>query len=456
MNLHRTFAFVLTIAALLLLVACQPIQPVASDAGSSSMPADAPQATTIVLPDGTKCAWAGTGATLAFDGKRVNYTCSESAETIIALLGDPTPGDIGVWSVEQATIKHGSDGFTLESSATVTFLAATLDLSDGATCAFAGTGATMAFDGQRLNYTCGEPGDAIVGIIGDLIAGEAGVISAEKVVIDRSGSEPTIKESNQVAINQLNGAALADAAGTTEGTTAMTDNELIGVVWQWQSTQMNDDTTFTPDDPAKYTLTFLPDNKVQMQADCNKGGGLYQLAGNQLTLGPIATTLMACLPDSLDSTFSQQLNAVASYLMDNGNLVLELKMDSGSMTFAPAASAGTGSDSANTATTDATLSGAVSYLQRIALLPGAVIEVQLQDSTGAIVASQTLTTTGENVPIGFTLAYDPAQIDEQGAYALVATIALNGEVRWTNAEPVAVLTNGAPTNDVEILVQPKR
>jgi len=29
---------------------------------------------------------------------------------------------------------------------------------------------------------------------------------------------------------------------------------------------MNDDTTFTPDEPAKYTLTFLPDNKVQMQA----------------------------------------------------------------------------------------------------------------------------------------------------------------------------------------------
>lgn len=451
MNRQRTFACGLTTVALLLLVACQPIQPVASEAGGSSAPTAAPQATTLVLPDGTACAWAGEGATLAFDGKRVNYTCSESTEAIIALLGDPTPSDSGVWSVEQATIKHGSDGFTLESSATVTFRAATLDLADGATCAFAGTGATMAFDGKRLNYTCGEPADELVGIIGDLSAGEAGLISAEKVVIDRSGSEPSIKESSQVAINQINGAALE-----TEGTTAMSDNELIGVVWQWQSTQMNDDTTFTPDDPAKYTLTFLPDNKVQMQADCNKGGGLYQLAGNQLTLGPIATTLMACPSGSLDSTFSQQINEVASYLMDNGNLVLELKMDSGSMTFAPAPSTGTGSDSANTVTTDATLTGTVSYLQRIALQPGAVIEVQLQDSTGAVVASQTLTTTGENVPIGFTLAYDPTQLDEQGAYALVATIALNGEVRWTNAEPVAVLTNGAPTNAVEILVQPKR
>lgn len=454
MHRHQKFAFIVTTFALLWLAACQPIQPVTPGESGSNAPTGAAQAATLVLPDGATCAWTGEGATLAFDGKRVNYTCSESDDTIIALLGDPAPGAIGVWSVEKATIKHGSAGFTLDNSETVTFLAATLDLADGATCAFAGMGATMAFHGKRLNYTCGEPGDEIVGIIGELALGEAGVISAEKVLIDRSGSEPIVKESSQVAVSQINGAALEGAAGATEGTAAMTANELIGVVWQWQATQMSDDTTFTPDDPAKYTLTFLPDNKVQMQADCNKGGGPYQLDGNQLTLGPIATTLMACPSGSLDSTFGQQLGEVGSYLMDNGNLVLVLKMDSGTMTFAPAPASGA-SDSA-TATTDATLTGTVSYRQRVALLPGAVVEVQLQDSTGAVVASQAITTSGENVPIPFTLAYDPAQLDEQGAYGLVATITLKGEVRWTNTEPVAVLTNGAGRRAVEIIVQPKR
>lgn len=453
MHHQRLIIFIVIAFPLLLLAACQPIQPVAPTGAGSGAPPGTTAAAALVLPDGTTCAWAGAGATLAFDGKRVNYTCSESAEMIIALLGDPMPAESGVWSVEKATITHDSNGFTLDSSETVTFLAATLDLADDATCTFAGMGATLAFDGKRLTYTCGEPGDTITGIIGDLTAGEAGVITAEKVLIDRSGSEPSIKERNQVAVQQINGAAVAEATGTTEGTATMTDNELIGVVWQWQSTQMNDDTTFTPDDPAKYTLTFLLDNKVQVQADCNKGRGLYKLDGNQLTLGPIATTLMACPSGSLDSTFGQQINEVGSYLMDNGKLVLELKMDSGTMTFAPAS---TSASNASVTTTTATITGTVSYLQRLALLPGAIIEIQLQDSTGGVIASHTMTTTGENVPIGFTLTYDPAQIDAQGTYGLVAAISLNGEVRWINADPVAVLTNGAPTNAVEIMVQPKR
>ncbi len=54
----------------------------------------------------------------------------------------------------------------------------------------------------------------------------------------------------------------------------------------------------------------------------------------------------------------------------------------------------------------ATLTGSVTYLQRIALLPDAVIDVQLQDVSKAdvaanVIASQTNTTTGENVPIPF-------------------------------------------------------
>src|SRR5262249_47534163 len=45
-------------------------------AGPSPSPTPAPnQATSIQLPDGTTCQWAGNGAQPSFNGQRVNYNC---------------------------------------------------------------------------------------------------------------------------------------------------------------------------------------------------------------------------------------------------------------------------------------------------------------------------------------------------------------------------------------------
>ncbi len=67
---------------------------------------------------------------------------------------------------------------------------------------------------------------------------------------------------------------------------------------------------------------------------------------------------------------------------------------------------------------------------------------------------QTITTTGENVPIPFTLSYDPAQIDERFTYALSVRITLDGQLQWINTESYPVLTRGAPMTGVENVVQP--
>jgi len=250
-----------------------------------------------------------------------------------------------------------------------------------------------------------------------------------------------------------------DTSTAAEAQTA--PRELTGVVWQWQQTGMNDDSVTTPADPATYTLEFLPSGRLQVQADCNGGSSSYTLDGTQLTIGSIALTRMACPADSLDTVFLQQLGEVGSYLMDTGNLVLELKLDSGSMVFAPAAAATseeTPVESSPAPTATATLTGTIMYLQRVALPAGAVIDVQLQDVSkmdvaATVVASQTITTGGENVPIAFSLAYDPAQIDELFTYALSARITIDGQLRWINTERYAVLTNGAPTSGVEVMVQ---
>ena len=104
------------------------------------------------------------------------------------------------------------------------------------------------------------------------------------------------------------------------------------------------------------------------------------------------------------------------------------------------------------------LSGTVSYLQRIALPPDAVVEVSLQDVSKAdapaeVISTQTIETQGAQVPIPYTLEYDPSQIVERNSYAVRATITEGGKLTWTSTKRYPVLTRGAPTDNVEIIVE---
>lgn len=113
-------------------------------------------------------------------------------------------------------------------------------------------------------------------------------------------------------------------------------DSLIGGVWQWQQTQDNSGKFTTPADPSRYTVEFMADGAVAVQADCNRGRGKYTVNANGLTFGPIATTLMGCPAGSLDTEFLRQLSQIKSYLFKDGNLYLELPIDTGSMEFSRA------------------------------------------------------------------------------------------------------------------------
>jgi len=110
---------------------------------------------------------------------------------------------------------------------------------------------------------------------------------------------------------------------------------LQGKAWLWQQTLMNDGTKSAPANPEDYALMFLPAGILTIRADCNSGSGTYKVDGNNLTITLGAMTMMACPEGTLDSTFLKNLGDVSSYLMQGSNLILELKLDSGSMTFAP-------------------------------------------------------------------------------------------------------------------------
>ncbi len=193
-----------------LTAACQPVQPETPAADTTVAATSAPEtsavATSFALPDGTLCSFAGTGATLAFDGERLNYTCTspESSSTMLGILGDPVQDDnqgAGVWVVNLATYSHGDDGFTLDSSEPVTFFASELDLADDSVCLHAGFGATLGFNGERLNYTCGDTDAGSTGIIGDLQIDPValpGVYVADKVAFHSGGDAGWVLDDEQM------------------------------------------------------------------------------------------------------------------------------------------------------------------------------------------------------------------------------------------------------------------
>jgi uncharacterized lipoprotein YbaY/heat shock protein HslJ len=105
-----------------------------------------------------------------------------------------------------------------------------------------------------------------------------------------------------------------------------------------------------------------------------------------------------------------------------------------------------------------TVTGTVAYRQRIALPPGAVVHVELIDPSKAdakatVIAEQKIETQGKQVPIPFTLTYDPAQINERNLYQVQAKIMDGDTLRYRNTQAYPVITRGNPTKIV-ILVAP--
>src|SRR5664279_5753189 len=82
-----------------------------------------------------------------------------------------------------------------------------------------------------------------------------------------------------------------------------------------------------------------------------------------------------------------------------------------------------------------TVAGTVTYRQRMALPPDAVLEVRLQDTSrpdtaAPTIALATIPTAGAQVPIPFRIDYDPAAIDPSHSYSVRATITVSGTLLY--------------------------
>jgi putative lipoprotein len=106
----------------------------------------------------------------------------------------------------------------------------------------------------------------------------------------------------------------------------------------------------------------------------------------------------------------------------------------------------------------ATLTGTVTYRQRIALSPEAIVTVRLEDTSLADapavpVVVHSFGAEGRQVPLPFEFTFDPASIKDGNTYSVRASIEIDGELRWTSTTAYHVLTRGNPSQ-VDIVVDP--
>jgi putative lipoprotein len=108
---------------------------------------------------------------------------------------------------------------------------------------------------------------------------------------------------------------------------------------------------------------------------------------------------------------------------------------------------------------NANVTGTINYAESITLPDDAVIEAYLIDATDPNMTATYISgisnrANGQQKPIAFSLPYDSLQINPAGNYRVQAFISSNGRLLFSNSVGVAVITNGAPTANVEVVVVP--
>ena len=223
---------------------------------------------------------------------------------------------------------------------------------------------------------------------------------------------------------------------------------LSGTTWQLVRFRGGDGTELTPDVRSKYTIAFGTDGRLTARIDCNRGTGTWRSAGpNQLELGPLALTRMACPPGSLHDRIVRQWPYVRSYTMRNGHLFLSLMADGGIYEFEPMSSG---------VIRAASVRGMATYLERIALPANAVFEASLEDVSRAGAPAELIARVRNeqpgNPPIPFVIAYDPGRIKQGRTYALRARILVDDRVWFATEQHYPVSTAGQGT-DVQLLLR---
>lgn len=124
-----------------------------------------------------------------------------------------------------------------------------------------------------------------------------------------------------------------EVAQNFEGETASKKMTITMKKWDWVKTLYSDDKLVTPLTQNRFSVTFKDDHTFSATTDCNNIGGKYNMKDNTINFSEMLSTQMYC-EGSQEMDFIKMLNQTQNYLFDsNGELVLTMKLDSGSIFF---------------------------------------------------------------------------------------------------------------------------
>jgi putative lipoprotein len=213
---------------------------------------------------------------------------------------------------------------------------------------------------------------------------------------------------------------------------------LAGTSWQLVKFHGSNDSTITPDERAKYTITFEPDGRLDARIDCNRGRGTWKSSrSNQLEFGPLALTRATCPPGSLHDQIVKHFPYVRSYTLRGGHLFLALMADGGIYELEPISSV-------RESSLQRGVQGTATYRERMALPPNALLEATLEDVSNADGRAELIARVRNerpgNPPIPFLIAFDPSRVIPSHRYAVRARIYVGGKLLFATDQGHPVLT----------------
>ena len=192
------------------------------------------------------------------------------------------------------------------------------------------------------------------------------------------------------------------------------------------------------------TAIFGPDGNLTGSAGCNNYNATYQVDGANISTGPAMTTLRACSePEGIMEQEQQYLAALqtaATYRIDGERLEMRTTEGSKVADFVSA------------------VTGQITYLERMALPPEALVKVQLQDvsladAPATVIGEQIIPTNGQQVPFLFEVTFDPGVIKDSNTYSLSVRIEDGaGNLLFINTQSYPVITRENPIFGVEVIV----
>jgi heat shock protein HslJ len=177
-------------------------------------------------------------------------------------------------------------------------------------------------------------------LLGDRIAPQSTEIRDGKVVVnyaDRAPGEPmtTAPSVGKTLVLLLDPESLqfGEVAQNFEGEADPSRMTLGMKKWTWVSALYNDGREVKPKATDAFTLSFGSDGRFSATTDCNSMSGSYTTGANGLEFSQIVSTKMYC-EGSQEAEFATMLQtAQGHHFTSRGELIVDLKFDSGSVVF---------------------------------------------------------------------------------------------------------------------------